>query len=126
MSHTLGLHLGVCLCAFAGYSYYPNNGTCHVHPAHIHDGTSHPATKPPVSGQHRHSQYQQTHKHNQLSPVTNEIYKCNYLREILNTQSQISFSSLSSLQYIPANTTMQGTYIPQYTPVPPSSVPVEV
>uniref|UniRef100_A0A3Q1FVW5 RNA binding motif, single stranded interacting protein 2a n=1 Tax=Acanthochromis polyacanthus TaxID=80966 RepID=A0A3Q1FVW5_9TELE len=35
------------------------------------------------------------------------------------------FSSVPSLQYIPANTTMQGTYIPQYTPVPPSSVPVE-
>lgn len=32
----------------------------------------------------------------------------------------------SSLQYIPANTAMQGTYIPQYTPVPPSNVPVEV
>uniref|UniRef100_A0AAR2L109 RRM domain-containing protein n=1 Tax=Pygocentrus nattereri TaxID=42514 RepID=A0AAR2L109_PYGNA len=28
-------------------------------------------------------------------------------------------------QYMPANTTMQGTYIPQYTPVPPSSVTVE-
>lgn len=27
------------------------------------------------------------------------------------------------LQYIPANTAMQGTYIPQFTPVPPSSVP---
>lgn len=34
--------------------------------------------------------------------------------------------SLLSMQYIPANTTMQGTYIPQYTPVPPSNVPVEV
>uniref|UniRef100_A0AAQ4PG44 RNA binding motif, single stranded interacting protein 2a n=1 Tax=Gasterosteus aculeatus aculeatus TaxID=481459 RepID=A0AAQ4PG44_GASAC len=34
-------------------------------------------------------------------------------------------SPVSSYQYIPANTTMQGTYIPQYTPVPPSSVPVE-
>uniref|UniRef100_A0A8C9V0Z6 RNA binding motif, single stranded interacting protein 2b n=1 Tax=Scleropages formosus TaxID=113540 RepID=A0A8C9V0Z6_SCLFO len=31
-----------------------------------------------------------------------------------------------SLQYMPANTTMQGTYIPQYTPVPPASVSVEV
>uniref|UniRef100_A0A8C9R4N1 RNA binding motif, single stranded interacting protein 2b n=1 Tax=Scleropages formosus TaxID=113540 RepID=A0A8C9R4N1_SCLFO len=30
-----------------------------------------------------------------------------------------------SLQYMPANTTMQGTYIPQYTPVPPASVSVE-
>uniref|UniRef100_A0A3B5MMG2 RNA binding motif, single stranded interacting protein 2a n=1 Tax=Xiphophorus couchianus TaxID=32473 RepID=A0A3B5MMG2_9TELE len=34
-------------------------------------------------------------------------------------------SPVSSYQYIPANTTMQGTYIPQYTPVPPSNVPVE-
>uniref|UniRef100_A0A8C9TJN6 RNA binding motif single stranded interacting protein 2 n=1 Tax=Scleropages formosus TaxID=113540 RepID=A0A8C9TJN6_SCLFO len=29
-------------------------------------------------------------------------------------------------QYMPANTAMQGTYIPQYTPVPPSSVSLEV
>uniref|UniRef100_A0A665XAA6 RNA-binding motif, single-stranded-interacting protein 2-like n=1 Tax=Echeneis naucrates TaxID=173247 RepID=A0A665XAA6_ECHNA len=40
---------------------------------------------------------------------------------------QLSHLSLGSTgTYIPANTTMQGTYIPQYTPVPPSSVPVEV
>uniref|UniRef100_A0A8D0B2D4 RNA binding motif, single stranded interacting protein 2a n=1 Tax=Sander lucioperca TaxID=283035 RepID=A0A8D0B2D4_SANLU len=40
---------------------------------------------------------------------------------------QLSHMSLGSTgTYIPANTTMQGTYIPQYTPVPPSSVPVEV
>uniref|UniRef100_A0A8D3EDF5 RNA binding motif, single stranded interacting protein 2a n=1 Tax=Scophthalmus maximus TaxID=52904 RepID=A0A8D3EDF5_SCOMX len=39
--------------------------------------------------------------------------------------TQSVFSSLPSLQYIPANTTMQGTYIPQYTQVPPSSVAVE-
>ncbi|XP_005924920.1 RNA-binding motif, single-stranded-interacting protein 2-like isoform X1 [Pundamilia nyererei] len=39
---------------------------------------------------------------------------------------QLSHLSLGSTgTYIPANTTMQGTYIPQYTPVPPSSVPVE-
>uniref|UniRef100_A0A4W5QH38 RNA binding motif, single stranded interacting protein 2a n=1 Tax=Hucho hucho TaxID=62062 RepID=A0A4W5QH38_9TELE len=34
-------------------------------------------------------------------------------------------SPISSFQFMPANTTMQGTYIPQYQPVPPSSVPVE-
>uniref|UniRef100_A0A8C9RF39 RNA binding motif, single stranded interacting protein 2b n=1 Tax=Scleropages formosus TaxID=113540 RepID=A0A8C9RF39_SCLFO len=34
-------------------------------------------------------------------------------------------SPVSSYQYMPANTTMQGTYIPQYTPVPPASVSVE-
>uniref|UniRef100_A0A672G9D8 RNA binding motif, single stranded interacting protein 2a n=1 Tax=Salarias fasciatus TaxID=181472 RepID=A0A672G9D8_SALFA len=40
---------------------------------------------------------------------------------------QLSHLSLGSTgTYIPANSTMQGTYIPQYTPVPPSSVPVEV
>ncbi|XP_013864617.1 RNA-binding motif, single-stranded-interacting protein 2 isoform X2 [Austrofundulus limnaeus] len=39
---------------------------------------------------------------------------------------QLSHLSLgSSGTYIPANATMQGTYIPQYTPVPPSNVPVE-
>ncbi|XP_030632037.1 RNA-binding motif, single-stranded-interacting protein 2 [Chanos chanos] len=39
---------------------------------------------------------------------------------------QLSHLSLGSTgTYMPANTTMQGTYIPQYTPVPPSSVPVE-
>ncbi|XP_037108959.1 RNA-binding motif, single-stranded-interacting protein 2-like isoform X2 [Syngnathus acus] len=39
---------------------------------------------------------------------------------------QLSHLSLGSTgTYIPANTTMQGTYIPQYTPVPPSNVPVE-
>uniref|UniRef100_A0A3P9MF51 RNA-binding motif, single-stranded-interacting protein 2 n=1 Tax=Oryzias latipes TaxID=8090 RepID=A0A3P9MF51_ORYLA len=39
---------------------------------------------------------------------------------------QLSHLSLGSTgTYIPANTTMQGTYIPQYTPVPPSSVQVE-
>lgn len=43
--------------ASTGYSSYPSNGSCHVHPAHIHDGTSHPAAKPPVTGQHRHGQY---------------------------------------------------------------------
>lgn len=41
-----------------------------------------------------------------------------------NIKNNVFF--LISLQYIPANTTMQGTYIPQYTPVPPSNVPVEV
>uniref|UniRef100_A0AAR2J4Y5 RRM domain-containing protein n=1 Tax=Pygocentrus nattereri TaxID=42514 RepID=A0AAR2J4Y5_PYGNA len=40
---------------------------------------------------------------------------------------QLSHLSLGSAgTYMPANTTMQGTYIPQYTPVPPSSVTVEV
>ncbi|TNN81327.1 RNA-binding motif, single-stranded-interacting protein 1 [Liparis tanakae] len=40
---------------------------------------------------------------------------------------QLSHLSMGSTgTYIPANTTMQGTYIPQYTPVPPSSVPVEL
>ncbi|MBN3296157.1 RBMS2 protein, partial [Amia calva] len=40
---------------------------------------------------------------------------------------QLSHLSLGSTgTYMPANTTMQGTYIPQYTPVPPSSVSVEV
>ncbi|XP_055078064.1 RNA-binding motif, single-stranded-interacting protein 2 isoform X2 [Periophthalmus magnuspinnatus] len=39
---------------------------------------------------------------------------------------QLSHLSLGSTgTYIPANTTMQGTYIPQYTPVPPSNVQVE-
>uniref|UniRef100_A0A8C8DUV2 RNA binding motif, single stranded interacting protein 2a n=1 Tax=Oryzias sinensis TaxID=183150 RepID=A0A8C8DUV2_9TELE len=39
---------------------------------------------------------------------------------------QLSHLSMGSTgTYIPANTTMQGTYIPQYTPVPPSSVQVE-
>ncbi|XP_072307595.1 RNA-binding motif, single-stranded-interacting protein 2-like isoform X2 [Eucyclogobius newberryi] len=40
---------------------------------------------------------------------------------------QLSHLSLGSTgTYIPANTTMQGTYIPQYTAVPPSNVQVEV
>uniref|UniRef100_A0A673WIX9 RNA binding motif single stranded interacting protein 2 n=1 Tax=Salmo trutta TaxID=8032 RepID=A0A673WIX9_SALTR len=40
---------------------------------------------------------------------------------------QLSHLSLGSTgTFMPANTTMQGTYIPQYQPVPPSSVPVEV
>ncbi|XP_066526997.1 RNA-binding motif, single-stranded-interacting protein 2b isoform X2 [Hoplias malabaricus] len=39
---------------------------------------------------------------------------------------QLSHLSLSSTgTYIPANTAMQGTYIPQYTQVPPASVSVE-
>ncbi|XP_023687808.1 RNA-binding motif, single-stranded-interacting protein 2 isoform X2 [Paramormyrops kingsleyae] len=39
---------------------------------------------------------------------------------------QLSHMSLGSTgTYMPANTAMQGTYIPQYTPVPPSSVSVE-
>ncbi|XP_076861428.1 RNA-binding motif, single-stranded-interacting protein 2-like isoform X2 [Brachyhypopomus gauderio] len=39
---------------------------------------------------------------------------------------QLGHLSLGSTgTYVPASTTMQGTYIPQYTPVPPSSVPVE-
>ncbi|KAK7922692.1 hypothetical protein WMY93_009594 [Mugilogobius chulae] len=39
---------------------------------------------------------------------------------------QLSHLSLGSTgTYIPANTTMQGTYIPQYTPVPASNVQVE-
>ncbi|XP_053529991.1 RNA-binding motif, single-stranded-interacting protein 2 isoform X4 [Ictalurus punctatus] len=39
---------------------------------------------------------------------------------------QLSHLSLGSAgTYMPANTTMQGTYIPQYTPVPPSSISVE-
>ncbi|KAI1892265.1 hypothetical protein AGOR_G00131570 [Albula goreensis] len=39
---------------------------------------------------------------------------------------QLSHLSLGSTgTYMPANTTMQGTYIPQYTPVPASSVSVE-
>uniref|UniRef100_A0A4W5Q7U7 RNA binding motif, single stranded interacting protein 2a n=1 Tax=Hucho hucho TaxID=62062 RepID=A0A4W5Q7U7_9TELE len=39
---------------------------------------------------------------------------------------QLSHLSLGSTgTFMPANTTMQGTYIPQYQPVPPSSVPVE-
>uniref|UniRef100_A0AAV2M544 Uncharacterized protein n=1 Tax=Knipowitschia caucasica TaxID=637954 RepID=A0AAV2M544_KNICA len=39
---------------------------------------------------------------------------------------QLSHLTLgSSGTYIPANTSMQGTYIPQYTPVPPSNVQVE-
>uniref|UniRef100_A0A8C7JI99 RNA binding motif, single stranded interacting protein 2a n=1 Tax=Oncorhynchus kisutch TaxID=8019 RepID=A0A8C7JI99_ONCKI len=40
---------------------------------------------------------------------------------------QLSHLSLGGTgTFMPANTTMQGTYIPQYQPVPPSSVPVEV
>ncbi|GAA6092554.1 RNA-binding motif, single-stranded-interacting protein 2b isoform X1, partial [Tachysurus ichikawai] len=39
---------------------------------------------------------------------------------------QLSHLSLGSTgTYIPANTAMQGTYIPQYTQVPPASVSVE-
>uniref|UniRef100_A0A8C7V9R8 RNA binding motif, single stranded interacting protein 2a n=1 Tax=Oncorhynchus mykiss TaxID=8022 RepID=A0A8C7V9R8_ONCMY len=39
---------------------------------------------------------------------------------------QLSHLSLGGTgTFMPANTTMQGTYIPQYQPVPPSSVPVE-
>ncbi|KAJ8397073.1 hypothetical protein AAFF_G00011270 [Aldrovandia affinis] len=39
---------------------------------------------------------------------------------------QLSHLSMGSTgTYMPANTTMQGTYIPQYTPVPASSVSVE-
>lgn len=30
------------------------------------------------------------------------------------------------LQYMPANTSMQGTYIPQYTQVPATNISVEV
>lgn len=55
--HTMTLLFVGVFMQCTGYSSYPNNGSCHVHPAHLHDGTSHPAAKPPVSGQHRHSQY---------------------------------------------------------------------
>uniref|UniRef100_A0A669C8Y7 RNA binding motif, single stranded interacting protein 2a n=1 Tax=Oreochromis niloticus TaxID=8128 RepID=A0A669C8Y7_ORENI len=55
-----------------------------------------------------------------MGPLTQQLSHLS-----LGSTGTISFSSLPSLQYIPANTTMQGTYIPQYTPVPPSSVPVE-
>ena len=64
-----------------------------------------------------------THKMNQAkkekSPNRPEIHKVNCSCQILHI---LCVSSLPSLQYIPANSTMQGTYIPQYTPVPPSSV----
>lgn len=126
----------VCFCVFTGYSSYPNYGSRHVHPANVHDGTSHPAAKPSVPGQHGHSQYQSrshntffsdTYTHTEddsgkkkvLVANCPEIHKVNCSCQILHT---LCVSSLPSLQYIPANSTMQGTYIPQYTPVPPSSV----
>uniref|UniRef100_A0A3Q0T7Z8 RNA binding motif single stranded interacting protein 2 n=1 Tax=Amphilophus citrinellus TaxID=61819 RepID=A0A3Q0T7Z8_AMPCI len=55
-----------------------------------------------------------------MGPLTQQLSHLS-----LGSTGTIAFSNLPSLQYIPANTTMQGTYIPQYTPVPPSSVPVE-
>ena len=68
-----------------------------------------------VSPAHTH-----TYKH------TTAVTRCISQKMALKLSGSWTFSSLPSLQYIPANTTMQGTYIPQYTPVPPSSVPVEV
>ena len=53
----LVLSVCVCVCVCAGHSLDPNHGPYHVHPAHIHDGPSHPAARPPVSWQHRHGQY---------------------------------------------------------------------
>ncbi|KAL2104267.1 hypothetical protein ACEWY4_001135 [Coilia grayii] len=45
---------------------------------------------------------------------------------MMGLSQQLSHLSLGSAgTYMPANTAMQGTYIPQYTQVPPSSVSVE-
>ncbi|XP_063064249.1 RNA-binding motif, single-stranded-interacting protein 2b [Engraulis encrasicolus] len=45
---------------------------------------------------------------------------------MMGLNQQLSHLSIGSTgTYMPANTAMQGTYIPQYAQVPPSSVPVE-
>lgn len=90
----------------AGYRSYSDNGSRHVHPAHFHDGTSHSAAKPPVTGQHGHGNVTPARAHR------------------LSSQDSVCIVNVCVyFQYIPANTAMQGTYIPQFTPVPPSSVP---
>lgn len=53
-----------------------------------------------------------------------KICTCNYpeMQWPIIYQKFFVFFFPPSPQYIPANTTMQGAYIPQFTPVPPSSV----
>lgn len=47
-------------------------------------------------------------------------------QKVILSYVKISPGSFLYFQYIPANTAMQGTYIPQYTQVPPVGVSVEV
>uniref|UniRef100_A0A8C8C6Z0 RRM domain-containing protein n=1 Tax=Oncorhynchus tshawytscha TaxID=74940 RepID=A0A8C8C6Z0_ONCTS len=85
----------------------------------------------PVSSyQVRHRTHTHTHHHHQtgtvLTPTMDHAMSIQPTSMMGPMTQQLSHLSLGSTgTYMPANT-MQGTYIPQYQPVPPSSVPVEV
>uniref|UniRef100_A0A8C8CF42 RRM domain-containing protein n=1 Tax=Oncorhynchus tshawytscha TaxID=74940 RepID=A0A8C8CF42_ONCTS len=84
----------------------------------------------PVSSyQVRHRTHTHTHHHHQtgtvLTPTMDHAMSIQPTSMMGPMTQQLSHLSLGSTgTYMPANT-MQGTYIPQYQPVPPSSVPVE-
>lgn len=91
-----------------GDSYDTCNGSPHVHSANIYARTPDPANQSPVTWQCWHGGH----------PLSMETWQEMRINMCLN----IFFFCYR--QYM--NTAMQGTYIPQYTHVPPSSVTVEV
>ncbi|EMP27598.1 RNA-binding motif, single-stranded-interacting protein 3 [Chelonia mydas] len=83
-----------------------NNGPHYVNAASKHDGPSDPTDESPVLGHNRNGYYPAL-EYAPLTPLTSLVTRGTYPT------------------YMTAAAPMQGTYIPQYTPVPATAVPIE-
>ncbi|RMC05232.1 hypothetical protein DUI87_18416 [Hirundo rustica rustica] len=100
-----------------------NNGPHYVNAASKHDGPSDTTDEPPFLG----------HNRNVRRKIRNDIMwdpvvTADYLNSAFLVYSITKISQWNSglvMQYMTAAAPMQGTYIPQYTPVPPTAVPIE-
>lgn len=110
------------------------DGPHHVHPASINDGASNTAAQSPLYGQQWYSKYSAQYLAMRKArvrivwfvPFEFQLLFCIWilLRVQIHTANELIISIL--FQYMPANTSMQGTYIPQYTQVPATNISVEV
>ncbi|KAK2515951.1 hypothetical protein Q9233_013950 [Columba guinea] len=91
-----------------------NNGPHYVNAASKHDGPSDPTDEPPFLGHNRNE------LKNQASVLGYFTYGSSAVLITLSQQNRVSH-----YKYMTAAAPMQGTYIPQYTPVPPTAVPIE-
>uniref|UniRef100_A0A670HYQ7 RNA binding motif single stranded interacting protein 2 n=1 Tax=Podarcis muralis TaxID=64176 RepID=A0A670HYQ7_PODMU len=98
-----------------GHSADTYHGPCDFHPAHFHDGAPNSAAGPPVPQQCWHGKCLLPPLPFPLLGGALALVSCAFLTSPLPP----------SHQYMPAAAAMQGAYIPQYTPVPSSSVAVE-
>ncbi|OXB68147.1 hypothetical protein ASZ78_008665 [Callipepla squamata] len=109
----------------AGCCDNTNNGPHYVNAASKHDGPTDPTDEPPFLGHNRNAFSYHEFAFGTRLHFSFELGAAPSLPECALQAQPSSAVTLVRDEYMTAAAPMQGTYIPQYTPVPPTAVPIE-